>query len=455
MSSRRDTSRPRWRLAAGLLAGVAIGTGLIAVGVFSTTVDAQPSPGSGVTGLRDVLHSPPLFVRRSEGVTLRYEAVCQADEIGAPCPIRGTLFVRDSSESSYRRVPLQVGRGSALTATLPSVGESGLAYYAQIEDGLGGSRSVPAGGAMAPQRAWVADDVVRVGLGVHSFGRTRAPMGSVVRAPWGARSGAAGLLTGKDLVRIGPSAFDVAPDRSVVVLDQVNDRLAVYPAGGGAPRHIPIPFSGGEGDLATGSDGTIHVLDHGAEPVVRSFSSAGALVASVAVHDRSSDMLRAGPTGPLLHGFPGDLWFPLRRGGQTLQPAEQARSARPGLSVGGGDEIVVRGGPREATFAVVRGERVMRAWRVSSETDLGEIQLAEPLGADLLVVLRVWTEARAEFVALVLADHGLRRSISIDAIEWAESGALSRFRLHGDTLYQLRSASSGVEIATFDLGGAA
>ena len=42
------------------------------------------------------------------------------------------------------------------------------------------------------------------------------------------------LLTGRELARVGPSAFDLAPDGSVVVLDQVNDRLATYlaPAAG-------------------------------------------------------------------------------------------------------------------------------------------------------------------------------------------------------------------------------
>ena len=91
---------------------------------------------------------------------------------------------------------------------------------------------------------------------------------------------------------------------------------------------------------------------------------------------------------------------------------------------------------------------------MASPSTLGEIQLAEPFGDGMLVVLRVWTPTKAEFVALVLSPNGLARSFAIDASQWAESAALGRFRLEGKTLYQLRSTPAGAEIVTFDLGGA-
>jgi hypothetical protein len=97
---------------------------------------------------------------------------------------------------------------------------------------------------------------------------------------------------------------------------------------------------------------------------------------------------------------------------------------------------------------------VLRAWRVTSGTNLGEIQLAEPYRDGLLVVLRVWTSQRAEFVALALSPSGLASSFAIDAAEWAESAALGRFELDGGRLFQLRSTPAGAEVVTFDLGGA-
>ena len=166
-------------------------------------------------------------------------------------------------------------------------------------------------------------------------------------------------------------------------------------------------------------------------------------------------MLRSGPGGAFLHGYPGDMWKPVGGGiGALLEPDQQAARARSGRLAAGGVEVVVRGGQNEALLALVRGDRVQRAWRVSSASTLGEIQLAEPFGDGMLVVLRVWTPTKAEFVALVLSPNGLAGSFAIDASQWAESAALGRFRLEGGTLYQLRSTSAGAEVVTFDLGGA-
>jgi hypothetical protein len=66
----------------------------------------------------------------------------------------------------------------------------------------------------------------------------------------------------------------------------------------------------------------------------------------------------------------------------------------------------------------------------------------------------VWTSQRAEFVALLLSPAGLAGAFAVDTAQWAESAALSRFRLDGGVVYQLRSTPAGVEIVSFDVGGA-
>ena len=71
----------------------------------------------------------------------------------------------------------------------------------------------------------------------------------------------------------------------------------------------------------------------------------------------------------------------------------------------------------------------------------------------MVVVVRLWNEKHAEFRVLRLAPEGLAQSFDVAPAEWAESGSLSRFRLRGNTLYQLRSDRSGIEIATFEIGG--
>ena len=447
MILRRSSSSGRLRAALGLSCGAAVGMIVLAVGA----VGAATSPEAA---LRDVLHAPPSLVEQGRSIELRYDVVCQADGFGKPCTPAGSVFVRQGGELEYQRIALAAAGGTVLAATV-DVPAQGVAYYAVIDDGAGSSMTVPTAGAAAPQRAWAVPVLTPVNLGTHTFGLARKPDGRAVTAKWGAGAGALGLLTGRELARIGPSTFDVDGSGNVVVLDQVNERLARYPAGGGTPSYTGIPFAGGEGDLAVGEDGTAYVLDHGAEPVVRSYAPSGALAATTDVHGTGADMLRSGPAGTFLHGYPGDMWKPVGGGaGALLEPAQQAAGARPGRLAAGGVEVVVRGGPNEALFALARGDRVVRAWRVSSPSTLGEIQLAEPFGNGMLVVLRVWTPTKAEFVALVLSPRGLARSFVIDASQWAEAAALGRFRLEGKTLYQLRSTSAGAEIVTFDLGGA-
>jgi hypothetical protein len=362
------------------------------------------------------------------------------------------VFVRAAGELSYRKIPLGAAGGTALAATV-DMPATGVSYYAEIDDGGGNAMTVPPAGAAAPQKAWAVSNVTRVSLGVHPFGKPRLRDSRVFSAAWGSGPGALGLITGRELVRIGPSAFDVSSSGTVVVLDQVNDRLAAYSPGGGT-RHTPIAFAGGEGDLAIGADGTAYVLDHGAQPVVRSYSPSGSLVATTPV-GAGADMLRAGPLSALLHGYPGDQWLPVGGpAGGLFGPGQQAERARPGRLAEGGIEVVVHGSGNEAFFALALGEQILKAWRVTSGTNLGEIQLAEPFADGMLVVLRVWTETKAEFVALLLSPSGLAGSFAIDASQWAESAALGRFRLEGKTLYQLRSTAAGAEVVTFDLGGA-
>jgi hypothetical protein len=146
------------------------------------------------------------------------------------------------------------------------------------------------------------------------------------------------------------------------------------------------------------------------------------------------------------------MWLPTGAARPPLSPAQQLAAAEPARRVEGGS-VVVRAADDEALLALVRGDRVAHAWAVRSSTRLGEVQLAEPYGDGLLVVVRVWTEKKAEFRVLRLTTSGVAESFAVDRAEWAESASLSRFRLHGTTLYQLRSTPSGTQIATFEIGG--
>ena len=335
-----------------------------------------------------------------------------------------------------------------------SAGDGGFDYYAELDNGRGETATLPEAAAVAPQHVWPLQSWTTVDLGLEPFGETRSPSSVVSELTWGKGSQAVGLDSGQEQSRIGPSAFDVAPDGSIVVLDQVNHRLSRLRPGAGTTQ-LPIPFAGGEGDLAVGGDGTIYVLDAGAsQPVVRSFTPTGDLIAGTPLAETIADMVRVGPDGPLVHAYPSEMWLPTGQGRPPLTAEEQLAGAKVARSVGGGLAVVVSASPVETRFALVRGGDVVRAWLLRSTTTLGEVQLAEPYGDGLLVVVRLWDEDHAQFRVVRLAPDGLAATFSVERAEWAETASVSRFRLHDSTLYQLRSSSSGVEIATFEIGGA-
>ena len=124
------------------------------------------------------------------------------------------------------------------------------------------------------------------------------------------------------------------------------------------------------------------------------------------------------------------------------------------LPDGGGSVVVYRlRAGNELRVALVGPNGVRQAWRILSATPIGEIQLAQPFGAGLVVVFAVYTDADTEFEALVLDASGVVEEVTLPAAEWAETAPVSRFRLASSSLYQLGSTPSGVFVDRFDLGG--
>jgi hypothetical protein len=441
----------RWPLAGFVLGGL-VGATFLTVNVVGAK---SPDPVPVRASFGEILHTPALLAQAGEPVELSFDVVCGAakDEPGGACSPRGSVFVRSAEASRFAELPLEREPDGLLSTVVPvRQASGGFDYYVEIDNGRGQSATLPEAAAEAPQHVWQLETWTTVELGAAQFGQARAPSAVIARLGWGKSDSAFGLDSGREQSRIGPSAFDVAPDGSVIVLDQVNHRLAVVRRGQ-RPAHLPIDFAGGEGDLAVGGDGTIYVLDSSGTPMVSAFTSAGDPVGATRVAEPVADMVRAGPSGPLVHAYPSEMWLPTGAGLPPLGTDQQLARAKPARSVAGGLGVVVRASPAEAKLALVRGDRVVHAWLLHSPTSFGEVQLAEPYGDGLLVVVRLWNEKQAEFRVLHLQPDGLASSFAVDTAEWAESASLSRFRLHGNTLYQLRSDPSGVEIATFQIGG--
>ena len=440
----------RWPLA-GFVLGALVGATVLTVNVVGASAPEPVPMRAG--GFGEILHTPALLARAHKPVELSYDVVCGAlkDAPGSHCAPSGSVFVRPVGASTFVRLPLHEDDG-LLSAVVPAAAVSvGFDYYVVMDNGRRRTARLPEAGAEAPQHVWALRDWTTVDVGAARFGRTRTPSAVVGGISWGRGDAAVGLDSGREQSRIGPSAFDVAPDGSVVLLDQVNHRLTALR--GGRTVHVPIEFSGGEGDLAVGADGTVYVLDAATRPMVRAFTPAGSSIAATPLAEKTADMIRVGPSGPLVHSYPSEMWLPTGAGRPPFVPGRQLASAQPFRSLADGDGVVVRASPSEVKLALVHGDRVVRAWLLHGESSFGEVQLAEPYGDGMLAVVRLWDEHHAEFRVLRLGPEGLLESFDVTPAEWAESGSLSRFRLRGNALYQLRSGPSGVEIAKFQIGG--
>jgi hypothetical protein len=113
--------------------------------------------------------------------------------------------------------------------------------------------------------------------------------------------------------------------------------------------------------------------------------------------------------------------------------------------------VVERIGAGELRLADVAAGAAERSWRITSATPLGEVQLAEPHGSRLVVVVKTYTDERDEFLVLVLGHSGLVERFSVEPFQWAESAPLARFRLADSSLYHLGSTPAGAFVDRFDL----
>jgi hypothetical protein len=208
-------------------------------------------------------------------------------------------------------------------------------------------------------------------------------------------------------------------------------------------------------DLAAADDGSLYLLETtappGRNPQVRRFDDGGRELEAIETAERRTSQIRFGVQGPVVLGDASHHWVPVMVGGTPATPDEQVARGRPGRRFRGGVEVVVFRHANEVRVALVSGGHVTRSWRLTSETPLAEVQLAEPQGQRLVLVVRVYDGAGDEFAVLVLGARGLVERFALEAVDWAETTPLGRFRLVGRSLYRLGSSPAGAFVDRFDL----
>jgi hypothetical protein len=465
-----DERRSRFRLLVVALGGLAMG-GLASTLVLIVTGAAVAHRAHPRTleaaGPLDAAHVPPLLRSAGEAAELRYDIYCSApsdveDEV--PCSPGGTVYARAGTSGPFRAFPIHADpaavEGRYVARIAPEVAGTplGFTYYAVLSEATrAGSLTIPAAGAAAPLRSLPLGRPVSVSLGPHTFGAVRVPDARVVSAAWGSGVGEVGLEESRQSTPIGGSAFDVDAAGSVTVFDEANRRALRFRPGSNSPDTIALAVSGRLADMSVAPDGAIYVLESpGSDaplPVLRAFDPTGNPKESVALAERTASAVRAGPSGPVALQYPSGQWMPVGSAGGLIGNAAQRAGGRSGRPLpGGGEVVVLRQGTGELRAAIVAASGALRSWRVQSSTPLAEVQLAEPLGNRLVLVVRVYTDAKAEFIVLVLGNTGVVKRFSVASSDWAETAPLARFRLVGSSLYQLGSTPDGLFVDRYHLG---
>jgi hypothetical protein len=459
---RRSLDAHRVRLASllGILAGGAVG--IVAFALAGAAVAQHvPAPPQAVL---EATHLPPLLTLPGEPMRLTYEVHCVPAEIEDPeraCDTSGSLYVRATGGTAFSVVPLEPTASNGLrqlTAAVPAeiaARPGGFEYYAELRSpATGSSVTTPAGGADAPNRSLRLTGAVEVSLGSHSFGST-IHGDRIATAAWGDGPLDAGLEQGKSTGAIGASAFDVDRSGTVTMLDEAHRRLLRWARGATTPARVPISVDGRLADMILGDDGSLYVLESvagpGHRPLVRRFDEYGRELDAVETAERTPSQIQLGPSGPVVLQQPSGQWMPVAMDGSPLAPERQRSAGSNGRPLRGGGEIVVLRRGNEIRVAAVVNGRVRGGWRITSQTPVAEVQLAQPLGRHLVLVVRLYTETSAEFAVLILDQHGLTRRFALDAADWAETAPLSRFRMVDGSLYRLGSDPNHAFVDRFDL----
>jgi hypothetical protein len=395
----------------------------------------------------------------------------------------GFLYVRNDTQRAFMRVRLQTRKASqqlvandglrVLRAAVPASVVRGhkLFYYAVLRLGPGAAVRIP---ARSSEKVWVLTGARFVKLGTHRFGNLRQAAAVVAHAG----PADVGFDNPPEGAKSGPWSFDVAPNRSVWLLDELSRRLLVWPAGqpDAAPRVVPLGSGGW--DFARGPAGSVYVTRRAPESFTLQLFRVTA-TGHVTWHtdlatDIENQQLRLGPDGTLywtgaVTGSLGrrteragpNIWAPAASpAGQPFSTDRQKRRLTLYQPLPGGRRLVwtiadlekdrAYGlAPHEERVALFRGaNRLVRAWRIQSRTVIWPYPEATPglVGSNPVVVLKASTSSsptKTEYEVLRLAatSSGTLDKFSLPSASYTDQGGIA---LWGDVQTDIRIGPGAV-----------
>lgn len=414
----------------------------------------------------DGAHNPPLLLAEGEPLELRYLIVCPplGGKPGKGCGGSGSVLVRTDGSDRYVRFPLIRGgeaRDRLWYVQVPdALTQNRGAYYAVLQDvGHQLQMTLPLNADVGPQKFWRLPPTTAIlALPLQESTRERPPSELIASGSWGDGDGQFGLDDGPEQGRIGPTGFDVSSDGRLVIFDHVNDRLISFTPGHHAPLSTRLERKSGWADVRIAPTGEVLLLEKPREALVPEIRviSRGTLALKASAADRRADVIGLSSSGVWVHEYPSELWRRILTIGPSgiELPSVTKGQTQPGRPIDANSELVLKVTEDEIRVALIDRESPIEAWRVRRPEDVrfAEVQLAELVGEDLLLVVKVWSQTEEAFRIIKVTPGGdLALDFSAPSGLWAEGTPLGRFRFAGESLYQLRTWDWGAEVARFDI----
>ena len=397
-------------------------------------------------------YTPPVLVRSGEQVVIPTDTVCATEE-GDPCLADVEIWARAGDEAWHSaRAADRSNPRFDLTQVASLAGSSRAVSFAlRATDGAGSFAAIGAPRGDAALRFYVTDSMSSATMPPIPFGEVRRGE-PVLSLAWGTGPHKAGLELGNESDTLGPMSFDVDAEGRILLLDSLQQRLAVFDHG---TLSAEVALDGLPFDVAAGDDGSAFVLSRSEGSLqVRRVSGSGSVSAPALLGEGVPGELRVAGGRAYANLLPTDAWTEVPAPGEELGISP---GVDPGLPLPGGRELLRVARSDSVRLGTVLGGQVTDAVELRSTANIGDVALAEPDGSGgYWVVVHVWQQEPTADQYQVVDVRGGRvfTTFAVSAQQFATAPPLNRFRLVGGSLYQMTSSPEGLQIVRYGLGGA-